>query len=103
LEIPQSISYIDSLIKAKENEAMPTLLQNELLKELAPCYSESDTQHEINFEVPANIKFFEGHFPKSPILPAFAIIEISMALGRQLKILPEELKKSFERKIFSCH
>lgn len=43
---------------------------------------------EAEFSVPADLKFFEGHFPNNPVLPAFATLEISLALGRDLGLLP---------------
>lgn len=44
-------------------------------------------------KIPASLKFFEGHFPSNPILPAFAAIEISLEIGRSLKLLPQQIKK----------
>jgi 3-hydroxymyristoyl/3-hydroxydecanoyl-(acyl carrier protein) dehydratase len=41
---------------------------------------------EALFQIP-HFKFFEGHFPGSPTLPAYAIIEISLAIARKLNML----------------
>lgn len=45
------------------------------------------------FKIPPTLKYFEGHFPSNPVLPAFASIEISIALGRDLRIIPSLIKK----------
>ncbi len=49
---------------------------------------EAPIVHEAAFSVPADLKFLEGHFPNNPVLPAFATLEISLALGRDLGLLP---------------
>lgn len=54
--------------------------------------NEAPLSHEAEFVVPSTLKFFEGHFPKNPVLPAFATIEISLALGRDLGLLPATAK-----------
>lgn len=51
------------------------------------------TRFEAKLTIPSSLKYFEGHFPGNPVLPAFASIEISLALGRDLKLLPEKVKK----------
>jgi 3-hydroxyacyl-[acyl-carrier-protein] dehydratase len=54
---------------------------------------EAPLRYEAQFKVPISLKYFEGHFPNNPVLPAFASVEISLALGRDLKLLPEKVKK----------
>jgi len=49
---------------------------------------EAPLVHEAEFSIPSDLKFFEGHFPANPVLPAFATLEISLALGRDLGLLP---------------
>lgn len=55
--------------------------------------TQAPVRYEASFTVPPHLKFFEGHFPDNPILPAFASIEISLALGRDLKLIPEKVNK----------
>ena len=43
--------------------------------------------HQEAFFIIPQLKFIEGHFPENPILPAFATLEISLALGRKLDLL----------------
>ena len=38
----------------------------------------------FNWEVPEKITYFEGHFPNNPVLPAFAILDISMEIIRRI-------------------
>jgi len=33
-----------------------------------------------NWEIPSALSYFEGHFPHLPVLPAVAIVDISLAL-----------------------
>ncbi|MEZ4814359.1 MAG: hypothetical protein R3A80_04025 [Bdellovibrionota bacterium] len=72
-------------------------LKKELLKLgiEATLEKKSDTPiiYEAKIKIPASLKFFEGHFPSNPILPAFAAIEISLEIGRSLKLLPQQIKK----------
>lgn len=52
----------------------------------------SNQENEIisHFKIPLKLKFFEGHFPDQPILPAFAIIDITHELALELKLIKKE-------------
>lgn len=39
----------------------------------------------LNWIVPENIPFFDGHFPGQPILPGFAIVDESLRFLREQK------------------
>jgi 3-hydroxymyristoyl/3-hydroxydecanoyl-(acyl carrier protein) dehydratase len=47
--------------------------------------SEANKTREFNAvgPIPAGLKYFEGHFPGRPILPAVAVIDISIAVLRR--------------------
>ncbi len=46
-------------------------------------------KYQGKWTVPANLPYFEGHFPGNPILPAVAIIDFSLCLIS--KILKQEM------------
>src|SRR4051812_43771658 len=47
---------------------------------------------EIEYEVSANLPYFEGHFPEMPVLPAMAVIDASLLAIARAGEAPVELE-----------
>jgi len=48
----------------------------------------------VEFELiwPLNLRYFEGHFPESPILPGIAQVDWAIKTGRQFFVLPDQFR-----------
>jgi 3-hydroxymyristoyl/3-hydroxydecanoyl-(acyl carrier protein) dehydratase len=56
-----------------------------------PTFSAQADGFELNWSVPANLSYFEGHFPNQPMLPAIAVFDANLFalekyLGRAIQI-----------------
>jgi 3-hydroxymyristoyl/3-hydroxydecanoyl-(acyl carrier protein) dehydratase len=73
------------------------MLESELRQCLSNCFTEIAARQdslELVFFVPADLPYFQGHFPVQAILPGVAMLEISLFLASQyFSHLPKKLFK----------
>lgn len=84
---------LDWLEKEQQKHNMMHLKQFGVEASIKDIEENSPLKHEATFKIPAQLKYLDGHFPNNPVLPAFASIELSLALGRDLKLITETVKK----------
>ncbi len=74
-------AQLAALLDVAEPSARPTMPRRRLL--------ESDAQRALfELSAPANLLYFEGHFPDAPILPGVVQVEWAIAIGRECFNLP---------------
>jgi 3-hydroxymyristoyl/3-hydroxydecanoyl-(acyl carrier protein) dehydratase len=44
----------------------------------------ADNEVHINWSVPKDLPYFEGHFPGNPVLPAVALLDLSLVIANRI-------------------